>query len=83
MQSINQNMNVLQLCDKNSTRVKASDISQTFAKGSPLHSAAVHNLDNNNNRFIYTRITVNTSKTIKSRDDEERKGVSETICKLL
>ena len=41
IQSINQNMNVLQLCDKNSMGVKVSDISDTFAKASPLHSAAV------------------------------------------
>ena len=65
MQSINQNMNVLQLCDKSSTRVKTSDISETFAKVSPSHSAAVHNLHNNNNRFIGTRITDNTSRTIR------------------
>ena len=75
-------MNALQLCDKNSTRVKSSEISETFAKASPSHSAAVHNLHNDNNRFIGARITDNTSRTI-SRDDEERKGVSEMICQLL
>ena len=32
MQSINQNIKVLQLCVKNSTRVKSSEISETFAK---------------------------------------------------
>ena len=76
-------MNALQLCDKNSTRVKSSEISETFAKASLSHSAAVHNLHNDNNRFIGARITDNTSRTIRSRDDEERKGVSEMICKLL
>ena len=57
-------------------------IYQTFAKASPLHSAAVHNL-RNNNRFIGTRITYNTSIKIRIRDDKERKGVSEVIWKLL
>ena len=76
-------MNVLQLCDKNSTRVKASDISETFAKTSSSHSAAVHNLHNYNNRFTGARITDNTSRSIKSRNDEEGKEVSEMICKLL
>ena len=32
IQSVNQNINVLQLCVKNSTRVKSSEISETFAK---------------------------------------------------
>ena len=77
MQSINQNMNALQLCEKNSMRVKSSEISETVAKVSPSHSAAVHNLHNDNNRFI------SASRTIRSRDDEERKGVSEMISKLL
>ena len=49
-------MNFLQFRDKSSTRVKASDISETFAKASPTHSAAVNNLHNNNNRFIGSRI---------------------------
>ena len=44
MQSINQNINVLELCDKNRTKVKFSEISKTFAKESPSHSADVHNL---------------------------------------
>ena len=80
MQSINQNMNVLQLCEKNSTAVKASDILETFAKVAPSHSPAVHNLNNNNNsRFTGTRITDNASRTIRNRDDEERKRVSEMI----
>ena len=57
-------------------------IYQTFAKASPLHSAAIHNL-RNNNRFVGTRITNNTSIKIKIRDDKERKGVSEVIWKLL
>ena len=56
MQSINQNMNVLQVCDKNSTKVKCSKISETFAKASPSHSAAVHNLHNDNKWFIGARI---------------------------
>ena len=60
MQSINQNMNVLQPCDKNSTRVKSSEISETFAKASPSYSSAVHNLHNDNNRFVGARITDNT-----------------------
>ena len=83
MQSISQNMNVLQLCDKNSRRAKSSEISGTFAKASPSHSAAAHNLHNANSRFIGARITNNTSRTIRSRDHEERKGISEMICKLL
>ena len=83
MQSINQNMNVLQICDKNSTRVKSSEISETFAKASPSHYAAVHNLHNNNNRFLGATTTDNTSRTTRSRDDEERKGASEMMCKLL
>ena len=58
-------------------------ISETFAKASPSHSAAVHNLHNDKNRFIGARVTDNTSRTIRSIDDEERKGVSEVICKLL
>ena len=58
MQSINQNMKVSQLCDKNSTRVKSSEISETFAKTSPSHSAAVHILHNENNRFIDARIQI-------------------------
>ena len=53
-------------------------IYQTFAKASPLHSAAIHNLGTNN-RFIGTRITNNASIKIKIRDDKERKGVSEVI----
>ena len=83
MQSVNQNMNVLQLCDKNSARVKSSEISETFAKASPSHSADVHSLHNDDNRVIGARITDNTSRTIRSRDDEEHKGVFEMICKLL
>ena len=78
MQSINQNMNVLQLCYKNSTRVKASDRSETFTKAPPLHSAAVHNLHNNNS-LIGTRITDNKSRAIRSRNDKEPKGISEMI----
>ena len=77
MQLINQNMNVLQLCDKNSRRVKS------FDKESSSHSADVHNLHNDNSRFRVARITDNTSRTTRSRDEEERKGVSEMICKLL
>ena len=73
----------MQPCDKNSARVKASDISETFAEVSPSHFAAAHNLHNDNNRFIGARITDNTSRTIRSRDDEESKGVSAMICKLL
>ena len=76
-------MNVLQLYDKNSRRAKSSEISGTFAKASPSHSVAVHNFHNANNRFIDARITNNTSRTIRSRDHEERKGISEIICKLL
>ena len=76
-------MNVLLLCDKNITRVKASDISETFAKASPSHSAAVHNFHNYNNRFIGARITDNTSRKIRSRDGEKRKEVSDITCKLL
>ena len=84
MQSINQNINVWQFCDINNIRVKASDILETFAKALPSHSAAVHNLCNDNNKFKGARITDNTSRTIRSRDDKERKGVSEMmICKLL
>ena len=85
MQSIHQNMNLLPLCDKNSTTVKASDISETSAKASPLNSVTALNLhnNNNNNRFIGSKLKDNTSKTVRSRDDEERKGVSEIICKLL
>ena len=82
IQSINQNMNVLQLCDRNSTRVKSSEISEIFAKASPSHSAAVHNLHHDNNRFIGGRITDNTSREIRSRDNEECKEVAELICKL-
>ena len=40
-------------------------------------------MHNDNNRFIGARSTDNTSRTIRSRDDEERKGVSEMIWKLL
>ena len=83
MQSINQNMSVLQLCDKNSTKVKSSEIWKTFAKASPSHYATLHNLNNNNNRFSGATTTDNTSRKIKSRDNEERKGVSEMIYKLL
>ena len=83
MQSMNQTMNVLQLCDKNSMKVKSSEISETFAKVSSSHSAAVHNLHNDNNRFIGARSTDNTSRTIRSSDDAERKGVSEMTCKFL
>ena len=32
MLSVNQNMNILKLCDKNSTRVKVSGISETLLK---------------------------------------------------
>ena len=60
-------MNVLQLCDKSSARVKASHILETFAKASPSHSATGHNFYNNsnNNRFIGTRTTDNTSRIIR------------------
>ena len=68
---------MVKLCDKNSRRVKS------FDKESSSHSAAVHNLHNDNNRFRVARITDNTSRTTKNRDEEERKGVSEMICKLL
>ena len=64
-------------------RVKASEISETFAKASPSHSVAVHNFHNDNNRFTGARIRDNTSRTIRIRDNEERKGVSEMICRLL
>ena len=40
-------------------------------------------MNNNNNRFSGATITDNTSRKIKSRDDEERKGVSDMIYKLL
>ena len=53
-------MNVLQLCDKNSTRLKSSEISETFAKESLSHCEAVHNLHNDNSRFIGARIADNT-----------------------
>ena len=76
-------MNVLQLSDESNMRVKASDISQTFAKASPSHSAAIHDLRNHNNRLVSAKITDYTSRTIRSRDDEERKGISAIICKLL
>ena len=58
MQSTNQNMNLLQISHKNITKVKASDILETFAKASRSHS--VRNLCNNNSRFIGARITDNT-----------------------
>ena len=74
MQSINQNMNILKLCDKRFTRVNASNVSETFSKASPSHSAPIHNLYNDNNsRFIGTRITDNTWRTTRRRHDEERK----------
>ena len=76
-------MNALQLCDKNSKNVTASDISLTSAKASPSHSPAEYNLRNDNNRFIGARITDNTSRIIISRDDEERERAPEMICKLL
>ena len=38
---------------------------------------------NNNNRFIGIEITDITSRTIRSRDDEDCDGMSETICKFL
>ena len=66
--------NVLQLCDINSTRVKSSEISETFTKASFLHSAAVNNLHNDHNRFTGARIIDNTSRTIRSGGDEESKG---------
>ena len=55
------------------------------AEASPTHSAAVHNFhnDDNSNRFIGARITDNTSKTIRDRNNEEHEGVSEMICTLL
>ena len=65
MQSINQNMKVLELCYKNSTEVNSYEISETFGKASPSHSAVVHNLHNDNNRFIGARSTNNTSRIIK------------------
>ena len=83
MQSIKQNMNVLKLCDKNNAKVRSSEISETFSKASPWHSAAVHNFHDDNNRFIGARSADTTSRTIRSRDDEERKGVFGMICKLL
>ena len=84
IQSIKQNMNVLQHSNKKCARLKASDISETFAKASLSHCAAVHNLSNDNNRFIGARITDSRTKiTIRSREDGERKGVSEIIYKLL
>ena len=43
MQSINQNMNVLQPCDKSSTGVKVSVIHDNFAQKAPSHFAAIHN----------------------------------------
>ena len=49
---------------------------------SPSHSGTVHNL-HNDNMIIGARVTDNTSRTIRSRDDEECKRVSESICKLL
>ena len=81
MQSINQTMNFLQLYDKSSTRVKASDISETFTKTSPSHSASVHNF--HKNKLKGTKITDNNSRTIRSRNNEKRTVVSEMICKLL
>ena len=75
-------MNVLRLFDNKSTKVKASDISETFAKAPPSHSEAAHNL-HNNNKLIGTKIIDNSSKTTRSKNDEERKGVSEMICELL
>ena len=60
MQSTNQNMNLLQISHKNITKVKASDILETFAKASRSHSVAVRNLCNDNSRFIGARITDNT-----------------------
>ena len=74
---------VLQLSDKSSTRVKVSDITEIFDEVLPSHSAAVHNLHSNNDMFIGTRATDNTSRTITSRKKEEMKGVFEIICKLL
>ena len=53
------------------------------AKVSPSHSSAVNNLHNDNNNFIGARITDNTSRTIRNRNDEECKGDSEMIYKLL
>ena len=82
MQSINKKkLNVLRLFDKESTIVKASDISESFAKAPPSHSVAAHNLHNNNS-FIGTKIIENTSKTARSKNDEERKGVFQIICEL-
>ena len=73
----------MQLCNRNSTKVKSSEISETFAKASPSHSAAVHNLYNDTNRFIGAPSTDNNSRTISSRDDEECKMVPEMMYKLL
>ena len=66
---------------KKDTRVKACGIPESFTKASPSYAAAVHNL-RNNNRFIGAKATDNILITIQSRDDEERKEVSEMICKL-
>lgn len=74
---------VLQLSDKSSTRVNVSDITEIFHEVLPSHSTAVHNLLSNNDMFIGTRATDNTSRTIRSRKKEEMKGDFEIICKLL
>ena len=63
--------------------IKSSEMSETVVKSSPSYSAALHNLHNDNNRFLGARTTDNTSRTIRSRNDGKRKGVSEMICKLL
>ena len=80
---MNQNLNVLQLCHKHSTRVEYSKISETFANASSLHSEAVHNFNNDKSRFICVGIPDNPSRLIRSRDDEERKGFSKMMWKLL
>ena len=73
----------MQLCHKHSTRVEHSKISEIFAKASSSHSETVHNFNNDKSRFICVRIADNPSTLIRSRDDEERKGFSEMIWKLL
>ena len=76
-------MNVFQLFNKISTRAKASDLPDTSFKVPTSHSAAVNNFHNNYNRFIGTRITDNTSRIIRSRDEKERKGSFKLICNFL
>ena len=80
MQSTNQNMNLLQLCDKISKREKLLTYHKLFLK----HH--IHILEQYIICIIIltgTRIKNNTSRTIRSRNDEECTGVYEIICKLL